>query len=99
MPGTPSSETCSVHALPDQYRWSCLQKGSVNQPGGVPLPAASEPGDPDGRPRAGPDRSSPANELPGTRVPRRAPRRRCDENARMTNMLPKTTRTIHEAWP
>jgi hypothetical protein len=46
VPGTPLSLTCSVHSVPDQYRCSCLKKGSVNQAGAVPavaVPAVAVP--------------------------------------------------------
>jgi hypothetical protein len=48
VPGTPPSETCSVHSDPDQYRCSCRPEGSVNQLGGIPVNVTS----PDGGPAA-----------------------------------------------
>lgn len=37
LPGTPPSVTCSVHADPDQYRFSWRPEGSISQPGGIPV--------------------------------------------------------------
>jgi len=37
VPGTPPSVTCSVHSLPDQYRFSCRPEGSISQPGAMPV--------------------------------------------------------------
>lgn len=106
MPGDPLSLTCSVHSVPDQYRCSCLKKGSVNQAGAVPavavpavaVPAVSRPTvtcDPAVGPGAGPRLPGLVNELPGGGVPLR----RCEDRYRIANVAPKTARMIHEPWP
>src|SRR5262249_19562991 len=40
VPVLPASDTCSVHALPSQYRNSCRPRGSGCQPAGVALAVA-----------------------------------------------------------
>jgi len=93
------SVTCSVHSVPDQYRCSCLKKGSANHPGAVPVAVASETWGPPGGPGTGPGRFPLVNELPGPHAPLRPPRRRWEDTMRSTNMPTKITRTIHEPWP
>jgi hypothetical protein len=93
------SVTCSVHSVPDQYRCSCLKKGSANHPGAVPVVVGSEPWGPLGGPAAEPGRFPLVNELPGPHAPLRPPRRRWEAIIRITNVPAITTRKIHEPWP
>ncbi len=101
MPGTPSSLTCSVHSDPDQYRCWCRTKGSVNQPGAVPVEdadvavaAVRSVGAAVGGVRGGA-----VNERcwPGDRPD--ALRRRCEASARITNIPPKIASAIHDSCP
>ena len=75
VPGTPSSTMCSVHSVPDQYRWAWRPVGSVNQPGASPEPEGGAAAAPSSRrgpgwgPGAGCGEGVARGPLPLTAVP------------------------------
>ena len=99
LPGTPSSRTCSVHSVPDQYRCSCLTKGSVNHPAGVPvvLLAAGLVGGGVGADPGG--EGCPTKNEGGACGRRGAPFLRPDASARSAISASGTRTMNHEPWP
>lgn len=97
--------TCSVHAVPDQYRCSWRTKGSTNHPGAVPVKPGPVPDDvavtgsgTGGDPVVVGGCEVKPWALPGW--PERPPwRRRCDDSRRMTTATAKGMITSHEWAP
>jgi hypothetical protein len=98
--GMPSSVTCSVHSLPDQYRWSCRPVGSASQPGAMPVNGVRPtPDDPTVGEGEGPLGSPCPKGGAGDGGRRGAARRRLEERLRTTNSAPKITRMLQEKCP